>query len=270
MNRDAINALDKTVVIARERCGTRIPVVGVAGPQGSGKTTLVMAYAAEHAGVAHFSLDDVYLSAEERKERAANIHPLFITRGPPGTHDVDLFHATLTTLEQAKPNSRTPMPAFDKVADDRKPKSRWPVVEGRPSLILVDGWCLGAEPADAAALAAPVNQLERDEDEFAEWRKQINSQLRYAYSIAFSRLDAILYLRPPSFDVVFDWRCQQEEGLLGHSLSERDKARIARFIAHFERITRSMMAGARRAEIEVQLESQRRVTDVVRAPPDAG
>ncbi|HVY89601.1 MAG TPA: hypothetical protein VG942_12080 [Hyphomonadaceae bacterium] len=267
MNRDAINALDKTVAVARERCGARIPVVGVAGPQGSGKTTLVMAYAAEHPGVAHFSLDDVYLSADERKERAANIHPLFATRGPPGTHDVDLLHATLTTLEQAKPGSRTPIPAFDKVADDPRPKSGWPIIDGRPSLILVDGWCLGAEPADQEDLVAPVNALERDEDELGEWRKQINSQLRYAYSIAFSRLDAILYLRPPSFDAVFDWRCQQEEGLLGRPLSERDKARIARFIAHFERITRSMMAGARRAEIEVQLDAQRRVTDVVREPP---
>ena len=73
MNSDALNALDQVVAIARRRADGRVPVVGVAGPQGSGKTTLVKAYAAMHAGVAHFSLDDVYLDASLK--RFATVFP---------------------------------------------------------------------------------------------------------------------------------------------------------------------------------------------------
>jgi len=74
----------------------------------------------------------------------------------------------------------------------------------------------------------------------------------------------LLYLRAPRFEVVLDWRCEQEEGLLGHRLSAGDRARISRFIQHFERITRHMMAGGRRADIEVQLDERRNVTEIRR------
>src|SRR5262245_61666941 len=142
MNRDALNALDQTIAIARERAGSRVPVVGIAGPQGSGKTTLVRACAAGHAKVAHFSLDDVYLGKAARQTLARRVHPLFETRGPPGTHDVALFHATLDALQSAEPDASTPIPTFDKVADDQAPRARWQNFLGRPGLILIDGWCL--------------------------------------------------------------------------------------------------------------------------------
>src|SRR5690606_25332970 len=127
-----LNALHQTVAIARERAGRRVAVVGVAGPQGSGKTTLVTAYAAFHPQTAHFSLDDVYLDTAERRKLAAAVHPLFATRGPPGTHDLALLAETLDNLQAADPDSRTVLPAFDKVTDDPAPKVRRPVFEGRP------------------------------------------------------------------------------------------------------------------------------------------
>ncbi len=262
MNRDALNALDQAVAIARERAGGRIPVVGVAGPQGSGKTTLVMACASAHPSVAHFSLDDVYLSQQARRSLAMRVHPLFATRGPPGTHDMDLFHATLDALQAADPDSHTPIPMFDKVADDVAARMRWPVFKGRPSLILVDGWCLGAATQDPDQLRRPVNPLEANDDPNAAWRTSVNDSLFSPCQKAFARLDAILYLRPPSFDVVLDWRCEQEEGLLGRPLTATDRTRIAHFIAHYERITRHMMNGQRRADIEIQLDARRNVTEV--------
>ena len=66
------------------------------------------------------------------------------------------------------------------------------------------------------------------------------------------------------FNIVLDWRCQQEEGLLGYSLSAVERDRIARFVAHYERLTLSMMAGHRRADIEIQLDRQRNVVEVRR------
>jgi D-glycerate 3-kinase len=58
------------------------------------------------------------------------------------------------------------------------------------------------------------------------------------------------------------WRCQPEEGLLGRPLDAADRSRISRFVAHYERITRHMMAGGRRADIEIQLDRRRNVTEV--------
>lgn len=265
MNRDALNALEQTVAMARSRAVGRIPVVGVAGPQGSGKTTLVSAYASLHPGVAHFSLDDVYLGKAERQALAQSVHPLFATRGPPGTHDMDLFDDTIAALRAATPLSKTPLPLFEKFADDRAPKERWPLFEGCPALILVDGWCLGARPQEASTLRTPANRLEEEEDRDATWRRAINRSLA-DYQGSFDLLDAILCLRAPSFNVVLDWRCQPEEGLLGRPLEAAERERIERFIAHYERITRHMMAGGRRADIEIQLDRRRNVAEVRALP----
>lgn len=266
MNRDALRALDQVVALARERAGERVPVVGVAGPQGSGKTTLVSAFAAQHKGTAHFSLDDVYLPAVYRRLIAQSVHPLFVTRGPPGTHNLTQFNETLDELMEADAGAQTILPAFDKIADNPVHASRRPVFHGMPSLILVDGWCLGAEAEPDGALEAPVNVLEADEDKEGVWRREVDANLAGAYQLSFARLDAIICLQAPAFAIINDWRCEQEESLLGRDLSLPERQRIARFVQHFERITRRMMAGGRRADIEVQLDERRNVIEIKRLP----
>jgi D-glycerate 3-kinase len=261
VNRAALNTLEQVIAIARSRAVGRIPVVGIAGPQGSGKTTLVSAYASLHPGVAHFSLDDVYLGKAERQALARDVHPLFATRGPPGTHDMDLFEEIIAALQAATSSSKTPLPLFEKFADDRAPRERWPLFEGRPILILVEGWCLGARPQIAQDLRTPANRLEEEEDREGTWRRAINQHLA-DYQQSFELIDAILCLRAPAFNVVLDWRCQPEEGILGRPLDAAERDRISRFVAHYERITRHMMAGNRRADIEIQLDRRRNVTEV--------
>lgn len=255
-------ALTDLIEVARKRAGDRIPVVGVAGPQGSGKTTLVKAFAGADPTVATFSLDDVYLPAAYRELIAEAVHPLFVTRGPPGTHNLMQFDETLDELQAADEASMIRLPGFDKVTDNPMPMAQRPIFRGRPSLILVDGWCLGATPQADADLAAPINALEADEDKDAVWRREVNANLAGGYQESFARLDAVLYLKAPSFDVVADWRGQQEEGLLGRPLDAADRTQIARFIAHFERITRSMLAGGLRADVTVELDAGRGVVGV--------
>ncbi|MDP3572502.1 MAG: hypothetical protein Q8S42_17845 [Archangium sp.] len=266
MNADALNALDQTVAIAREKAGDRIPIVGVAGPQGSGKTTLVAAYAAAHRTAAHLSIDDVYLPAGYRRLLAQSVHPLFETRGPPGTHNLLQLNETLDELLEAGEGAQTFLPAFDKVTDNPVHATRKPVFRGKPSVILLDGWCLGATAQTPEQLAIPANDLEAKEDAASTWRREINENLAGAYQPAFARLDAILYLRAPSFEIIHDWRCEQEESLLARTLTDADRQRISRFIAHFERITRHMLSGGRRADIEVQLDARRNVSEVKHIP----
>src|SRR5690606_10131520 len=218
---DAVGSL-----IAAHARPDHIPLIGIAGAQGSGKTTLARA-AAEGFGAAHLSLDDVYLTQRQRQSLARVVHPLFAGRGPPGTHDLALLEATVAALRAARPDSRTPLPAFDKLTDDRAPEASWPVFAGRPSAMLIDGWCLGATPQAETALGLPINALEIERDGDGTWRRAVNAALAGPYAETFARFDAMLFLKAPSFDAVLDWRCEQEAGLMGLPPAELPPARRA-------------------------------------------
>lgn len=254
--------LDLVCELATARAAPdRPPLIGIAGAQGSGKTTLARA-AAERLGGAAFSLDDVYLTKAERAALAVQVHPLFAVRGPPGTHDLDLADRTVAALRATGPGSATRLPAFNKLADEREPEATWPVFRGRPGAILVDGWCLGATGQAPAALAAPVNALEREEDPNAVWRSYADQALTGRYAAMFAGFDAIVFLAAPSFDTVLDWRCEQEAGLLGIApgdLPPARRAELARFIQYFERITRQMLAGGILATATIRLDARRAV-----------
>lgn len=238
----------------------RPPVIGVVGAQGSGKTTLARA-AAEAFGAVQISIDDVYLTRAEREAMARAVHPLFITRGPPGTHDLGLLQRLIDDLSAAGPDDETRIPDFDKRGDDRWPEAKWRLFRGRPSAILIDAWCLGAVAEDAAALAEPVNALERDRDADGHWRTRVDGFVAGEYAAFADRMDAILFLKAPGFDVVLDWRCQQEADLLGVApgdLPEAERQRLSGFIQYFERITRRMLAVGVRAAVTVTLDRDRR------------
>jgi D-glycerate 3-kinase len=237
----------------------RPPVIAVVGAQGSGKTTLARA-AAERFGAAQISIDDVYLTRSEREALSREVHPLFVTRGPPGTHDLELLQQLIDALSAAGPDDETRIPDFDKRGDDRRPMEDWRVFRGRPSAILIDAWCLGVLPEEAAALVAPVNALEADLDPDGGWRRAVNGFVSGLYADFIAQFDAVLFLRAPSFDVVLDWRCQQEADLLGVApadLPAAERERLAGFIQYFERITRRMLAGGVTADAVVQLDRNR-------------
>jgi D-glycerate 3-kinase len=81
-------------------------------------------------------------------------------------------------------------------------------------------------------------------------------------------LNAQVMLQAPSFDVVYDWRLEQEHKLRSRIQTEggdlarvMDDAAIARFIAHYERITRHLLDEMpARADILVTLDAARRPT----------
>ena len=257
-----IRAVDD-LIRRHERPG-HIPLIAIAGAQGSGKSTLA-AEAACVLSCATLSLDDVYLTRAERADLAARLHPLFAVRGPPGTHDLDLLDLALNRLRSAAPGDRTPLPAFDKLADDRRPEPDWLVFAGRPRAILLEGWCLGATPQDAAELAVSINDLEHIDDPDAVWRCAINRSLATAYARLFATFDGLLFLKAPNFDRVLDWRVEQEAGLLGLSPPAVPAARhaeLARFIQAFERITRHMLAGGVAADIVVELDEDRGIRHI--------
>ena len=248
-----------TIQAARARRPERPALIGLAGAQGSGKTTACeLLVAANLPRFAQFSIDDVYLDQAQRRALAARTHPLFVTRGPPGTHDIALAREAIDALARAEPDTQTALPRFDKIADRMKPRGDWPIVRGRPEAILIDAWCLGALPV---AHSPPLNAVE-EEDANGVWRETQNEFLRTSYADWFAEFDAIVYLQAPNWDVVRRWRGQQEVTLRRRPLTPDEEAWIDRFIMHYERITRSMMAGNHSASMIVRLDEERRITQI--------
>lgn len=243
-------------------------LLGVSGLQGGGKSTLATQLV-EHASVrgidaVTLSLDDVYRTRAERAALAQTVHPLLATRGVPGTHDVALLHATLDALASASRHHPATIPRFDKGIDDRVDPATWQHVEQPPRVVVLEGWCIGVPPQADADLATPINALERDEDPHGQWRHHVNAALAGDYAALWSRLDALAVLQAPSFDVVRGWRDEQETALRSAGASHAmTPGQVARFVAHYERISRHALATLpQRADVLVSLDVTRRAESV--------
>jgi D-glycerate 3-kinase len=220
-------------------------VIGINGAQGSGKTTLALFLTEwlqrESAlTAASLSLDDLYLGKQAREELAESKHPLLRTRGVPGTHDVALGKELLQALTEQSEEHVVRLPVFDKATDDRLQPTEWPGIGAPVDVVLFEGWCVGARPQRDADLRDPVNALEAQDDTDGRWRSFVNKNLKSDYAELFAQLDALLMLRIPSFDKVFEWRELQEQKLPGES--GMNTAELRDFVMHFERLTRHMLA----------------------------
>lgn len=244
-------------------------VVGICGAQGCGKSTLTsilqLLLQARGLHAAAMSLDDFYFARADREHLAAHIHPLLLTRGVPGTHDVAL---ALRTLESLASSALTSIPVFDKVRDEPLAPTEWVRFEGAADVILFEGWCVGARPQTESALLVPINELERDEDGHGRWRRYVNDRLGSDYAQLFARLDLQVLLQAPGFDVVHGWRWHQESKLrartrqAGGDLSRlMDEQALRRFVAHYERLTRHVLEEMpARADVVLELDEHRQVT----------
>jgi D-glycerate 3-kinase len=262
-----VAALAGAITETRARLGRPV-LIGISGVQGSGKSTLCarLEAALSHAGLAAatLSLDDLYLTRAEREQIAMTLHPLFVTRGVPGTHDLGLADTVITQLLTG--HGPVAIPRFDKAVDDRAPKDAWPIVTAPLDVLLFEGWCIAATPEPESALAAPINALEADEDRDGGWRRAVNTALAGDYALLFSRLDLLILLRAPGFSAVQAWRQQQEDALRTErgAGAGMDSAALGRFIAHFERLSRHMLASPPPPRaITVDLDAERRVGAII-------
>lgn len=266
--RNALDVVADAAGLALNKADGRLIVLGLCGAQGSGKSTIATGLAArlESEGVATaiLSIDDLYKTRAARQRLARTVHPLLLTRGVPGTHDVALGMDVIAALERGE---AAWLPRFDKAADDRLPPTAWDQAEAGTRLLILEGWCVGARQQAAAALAAPVNVLEREEDSDGVWRRYANAALAGAYQRLFARIDLMVLLAAPDFGVVQAWRAQQERALRavagGSAPGTMSDAQLARFIQHYERLTNHIldeMPG--RADLVIRLDADRSVRGV--------
>jgi D-glycerate 3-kinase len=247
--------------------------IGINGAQGSGKSTLaglleLILHTAFNKKTVSISIDDFYYDQDIRRKIAGNVHPLFITRGVPGTHDIDLG---LQVFQQLRDNSegRILIPQFDKAIDDRLPETEWKAYELPVDIVLFEGWCVGAHPQSPEALTTPVNTLEQQEDTDGVWRHAVNRFLADKYQTWFQFLDDLIMLAVPSMEQVYEWRGLQESRLEASTRQPSPsgvmgQADLYRFIMHYERLTRHQldtMPGY--ADVYLPLNEQHQIADVV-------
>ena len=78
--------------------------VGLAGGQGTGKTTIsslirIILTKYFKLSVFRISIDDFYKTRKERINLSKRVHPMLFTRGVPGTHDINMM---LSFFKQAR------------------------------------------------------------------------------------------------------------------------------------------------------------------------
>ncbi|WP_221798051.1 hypothetical protein [Oceanobacter mangrovi] len=227
-----------------------VPIFGIHGGQGSGKSTLSQGLAKLFRAALGWncvvvSIDDLYLSHAERQQLSQTVHPLLATRGVPGTHDAELGQQLFQQLKNLHPGDLLAMPAFDKASDDRLPRSQWHQCVGPVDLILFEGWCVGCEAASDASLQTPVNELEASEDADGHWRQWVNQHLQTDYKAWFAMLDRLIMLKVPGMNAVLEWRGQQEQenrrNAKGADDRSMDQAALIRFIQHYQRLTENAL-----------------------------
>lgn len=233
-----------------------IATVGIGGGQGAGKSTLGRLIAAAGtvfgARIEVLSIDDFYLTREERQRLAQTVHPLLATRGPPGTHAVERLREAMAALRQP---GVVEVPRFDKGTDTRSGFAR---LDGGVDVVVLEGWCVGAQAAEHP-VDEPINALERESDGERRWRSHIENALAGSYAELNGDLEMMVFLKVPSLDAVRRWRVQQEgERPQELRLSAAD---VHRFVEHYERITRRMLAILpSSADIVVDLDDDHRVS----------
>jgi len=240
-------------------------IIGLAGGQGAGKSTvtgiLKFIFKKKYGlNLCCFSIDDFYKTKAERRKMSKKVHPLFFTRGVPGTHDLGLINKTIKKLKTKKFKTVL-IPKFDKSIDDRMKKNKWQKIKNRPNIIIFEGWCVGARHQKDSELKNPLNPIEKKYDLNLVWRRTVNYYLKNQYKKLFNKLDKLIYLKAPDFDWVFRWRLHQEEKMKLTSKDKKimSKSEVRNFIMYYERLTKHMMRDLKNiSDLTIYLDTKHR------------
>ena len=224
--------------------------VGLAGGQGTGKTTIsslleIILRKYFKLNVFKISIDDFYRTRKERFNLSKKVHPLLMTRGVPGTHDIkimlDFFRKSKT-----KKFKSFKLPKFNKAIDDRCKKNQWYTIKKRPDVVIFEGWCVGARAEKNSTIKKSINSLEKANDAQLIWRNYVNKQLKTKYKNLYDQLDCLVYLKAKNFSLLQKWRLIQEKKLWLKNKNKKtnnkimSKGDVINFMQTYQRVTQNM------------------------------
>lgn len=210
----------------------RLPLIGLNGPVGAGKTSLgrELEALAPQFGLRLLvaSIDDVYLGWPERGARLAG-NPFAVSRVPPGSHDLPLL---LEALSGWRKGGVLRLPRFDKtLAGGQGDRAGWR--EQACDALVLEGWLMGCHPLAESRLNTLLQAAERCGDEpmaaslgpgqplwsgsgapvlrSEEWRwlPRWNRELEQ-YQPLWQACDGLWVLRPLHWGLPRRWRFQAE------------------------------------------------------------
>ena len=248
--------------------------VGLAGGQGTGKTTIsslleIILKKYFKLNVFKISIDDFYRTRKARFNLSKKVHPLLMTRGVPGTHDIkimlDFFRKSKT-----KKFKSFKLPKFNKAIDDRCKKNQWYTIKKRPDVIIFEGWCVGARAEKNSTIKKSINSLEKANDAQLIWRNYVNKQLKTKYKKLYDQLDCLVYLKAKNFTLLQKWRLIQEKKLWLKNKNKKtnnkimSKGDVINFMQTYQRVTQNMFKFAPRyASIILNLNSNHQIKSAV-------
>jgi D-glycerate 3-kinase len=193
---------------------------------------------------------------------------MLLTRGVPGTHDVNMM---LSFFKKAKSKKfqRLKLPTFNKAIDDRYNKKKWYDLKNKPDVIIFEGWCVGARAETNKTLKRSINSMEKANDDKLVWRKYVNQQLKTKYKNLYSQLNCMIYLKAKNFNLLQKWRLKQEHKLWlktkkkgAHKIMS--KGDVINFMQTYQRITQNMFKNMPKyASIILNLNSNHQIKTAV-------
>jgi len=259
--------------IAKKADNKKPYFVGLAGGQGTGKTTtssIIKIILEKYFKLKVFkiSIDDFYKTRKERMTLSKKVHPMLLTRGVPGTHDINMM-LDFFKKSKSKKFKQIKLPNFNKAIDDRFPKNKWNTINKRPDIIIFEGWCVGAKAEANKTLKKAINSMEKANDHKLVWRKYVNQQLKTKYKRLYSQLNCMIYLKAKNFSLLQKWRLKQEHKLWlktkkkgGHKIMT--KGDVINFMQTYQRITQNMFKNMPKyASIILNLNSNHQIKTAV-------
>ena len=247
--------------------------VGLAGGQGTGKTTtssLIKIILSKYfkLDVFRISIDDFYKTRKERISLSKRIHPMLLTRGVPGTHDINMM-LNFFKKSKSKKFKRLKLPIFNKAIDDRFSKKHWYDLKKKPDVIIFEGWCVGAKSEKNNTLKKTINSMEKTKDQKQIWRKYVNDQLKSKYKKLYSQLNCLIYLKAKNFSLLQKWRLKQERKLWVKSKKNLNtkimsKDNVLTFMQTYQRVTQNMFKYTPKyASVIINLNSNHQIKSAV-------
>ena len=247
--------------------------VGLAGGQGTGKTTtssLIKIILSKYfkLDVFRISIDDFYKTRKERISLSKRVHPMLLTRGVPGTHDINMM-VNFFKKSKSKKFKRLKLPIFNKAIDDRFSKKHWYDLKKKPDVIIFEGWCVGAKSEKNNTLKKTINSMEKTKDPKQIWRKYVNDQLKSKYKKLYSQLNCLIYLKAKDFSLLQKWRLKQERKLWVKSKKNLNtkimsKDNVLTFMQTYQRVTQNMFKYTPKyASVIINLNSNHQIKSAV-------